>query len=56
MKIMIQFQSKIQYPFHYVISVCNQEDLKGVQYSGTMYEGDSIEVEVPGLKLVEVKR
>ena len=60
MKIAIQFQSKIKYPFKFLVSVCNdsgyeRKDLVGVQYTGIMHEGDSMEMDVPDMKLTKVK-
>ena len=60
MKIAIQFQSKVKYPFKFIVSVCNGEaseskDLVGVQYTGIMHEGDSMEMDVPDMKLTKVK-
>ena len=55
MKIGIQFQSEIKHPLQFVLSICNGDDLVGVQYTGIMYEGDSIEYVLSDLKLIKVK-
>jgi len=55
MKIAIVFQSEIKYPFQYKFSVYNGNDSIGIQYTGVMHEGNSIECELPEYELARVK-
>ena len=55
MKIVIVFQSPIPAPFQFKISAYNGDDLVGLQYTAVMHEGNSMELELPELKLAKVK-